>query len=365
MKNKKIAFYIGSLTKGGAERVITGLAEYFYAKGYQVWMITKFRADIEYTLSEGITRVIADLTKEEEKGRISNFFNRTLKLRKIIKDIHPDVVVSFIGKSNLRAIAATRGMGIPAVVSVRSNPAREIGSGWRRLFTFFMFGMAEGIVLQTTEAQAFFPKFIQKKTIVLQNSLNPEFIRPAYNGEKRKDIVSVGRIDTNKNQKMLIEAFAPLAKDFPDWNIVLYGDGEARISLEEQVKVLGLEERVLFKGVQTDIADKIEGSSIFVLSSKQEGMPNALIEAMVLGLAVISTDCPCGGPRDLIVPEENGLLVPVDDTMALTVALKRLMSDDELRDTISHNAARLKDKVLPENINAQWEDYLKKISMKD
>lgn len=362
MKNKKIAFYIGSLNKGGAERVITNLAEYFYSKGYQVWMITKFRAEVEYTLSEGITRIIADLTKEEEKGRIQNFFNRTLKLRKIIKEICPDVVVSFIGKSNLRTIAATRGTGIPAVVSVRSNPAREIGSGWKRLLTFLMFGMAEGVVLQTTEAKAFFPKWIQKKAIVLQNSLNPEFVRPAYTGEKRKEIVSVGRIDNNKNQKMIIEAFAPLAEEFPEWNVVLYGDGDARNSLEERVRTLGLEERIFFKGVQSDIPEKIEGASIFVLSSKQEGMPNALIEAMVLGLAVVSTDCPCGGPRDLIKPGVNGLLIPVDDTMALVDALRRLMEDKDLCDKIAHNAKKLKENVLPEYINAQWKMYLSKCS---
>ena len=358
MKNKKIAFYIGSLTKGGAERVITNLAEYFYSKGYQVWMITKFRAETEYSLSEGIVRIIADLTKEEEKGRIRNFFNRTLKLRKIIKEIHPDVVVSFIGKSNLRTIAATRGTGIPAVVSVRSNPTREIGSGWKRLFTFLLFGMAEGVVLQTTEAKEFFPKWIQKKAIVLQNSLNPEFIRPAYTGVKRKEIVSVGRIDHNKNQKMLIETFAPLAEEFPEWNVVLYGDGDAKKGLEERVRTLGLEERILFQGVQSNIPEKIEGASIFALTSKQEGMPNALIEAMVLGIAVVSTDCPCGGPRDLITQNENGILIPPDDTKALTDALKLLMTDDNMRQRLGRNAMQLKERVLPENINAQWETYI-------
>jgi len=225
-----------------------------------------------------------------------------------------------------------------------------------------MLGMVEGVVLQTTEAKEFFPKWIQKKAIVLQNSLNPEFVRPVYMGEKRKDIVSVGRIDNNKNQKMLVEAFALLEKDFPEWKVILYGDGEARKSLEERVKELGLEERVLFKGVQSNIPEKIEGASIFVLSSKQEGMPNALIEAMVLGLAVVSTDCPCGGPRDLIDPGKNGLLVPVDDTIALSNAIRHLMENEELRNCISCNAIQLKEKVLPDNVNMLWENYLKEVS---
>lgn len=364
MKNKKIAFYIGSLNKGGAERVITNLAEYFYAKGYQVFMITKFRAKEEYPLCPGITRIIADLTKEEEKGRIRNFFNRTLKLRRIIKKISPDVVVSFIGKSNLRTIAATRGTGIPAVVSVRSNPAREIGTGWKRILTFLLFGMAEGVVLQTTEAKDFFPEYIKKKAIVLQNSLNPEFIRPVYKGEKQKEIVSVGRMDANKNQRMLIEAFAPLAKEFPEWKVSLYGDGSAREELESRVAELGLTEHIFFKGLQSEIARKIETASIFVLTSKQEGMPNALIEAMVLGIPAISTDCPCGGPRDLIVPGENGILIPVDDAEALTDSLRRLMREDALREKLAKNAALLIEKVRPEYINGQWEEYLTKVSGK-
>lgn len=360
MNNKRIAFYLGSLTKGGAERVVTNLAEYFKAKGYEVFVITKLRAENEYTLSDGITRIIADITKEEEKGRIQNLFLRIAKLRRIFKEIQPDVVASFIGKNNLMSIAATRGTGIPVAVSVRSNPAREIGDGFKRKLYFAMFYLAEGVVLQTTEAKEFFPKSIQKKAIVLQNSLNPEFLRPPYTGEKRKEIVTVGRIDKNKNQHMMVEAFAPLAKDFPEWTMVFYGDGEERVNLEERVLELGLADRIIFKGTQSNIPEKIEGSSIFVLPSRQEGMPNALIEAMVLGLAVISTDCPCGGPRDLITQEENGILIPVDDTQELTSELKRLMEEEKLREKLGRKAIFLKDKVMPENINAQWEEYLKK-----
>lgn len=363
MKNKKIAFYIGSLNKGGAERVITNLADYFNGSGYDVTVITKFIAPVEYTLSGGIKRIVADITKEEEKGRILNLFLRIRKLRRIIKEVHPDVLVSFIGKSNLMCIAATRGTGIPVVVSVRSNPAREIGSGWKRKLTFAMFKMAEGIVLQTSEAKEFFPEKIRKKAIVLQNSLNPEFIRLPYEGMRRKEIITVGRIDKNKNQRMMIEAFLPLAQEFPEWNMVLYGDGEERVPLENRVNELGLRERIIFKGVQENIPGKIEGASIFVLPSKQEGMPNALIEAMVLGLAVISTDCPCGGPRDLIVPDENGILIPVDDTKALTKELRRLMTDDEMRKRLSKNAVLIVDKVAPERINKQWEEYLTAVSL--
>lgn len=364
MKKKKIVFYIGSLTKGGAERVVTNLAEYFYEKGYEVFVLTKLRAATEYSLSEGIHRMIADITKEEEKGRVQNLFLRIAKLRRLIKEINPAVVVSFIGKNNLMSVVATRGTGIPVAVSVRSNPAREIGDGWKKKLTFLTFKMAEGVILQTNEAKEFFPKSVRNKAVILQNPLNPAFVRPAYMGEKRKEIVTVGRIDENKNQKMMIEAFASLAEKYPDWKMLFYGDGPMRSDLEQRVHELGLEEQIIFKGIQENIPEKIEGASVFVLPSKQEGMPNALIEAMVLGLAVVSTDCPCGGPRDLIVPDENGILIPVDDVESLTTMLERLMKDEELRKKLSATAAKIRERVLPENVNKEWEEYLKGISKK-
>lgn len=362
MKKKKIVFYIGSLTKGGAERVVTNLAEYFYEKGYEVFVLTKLRAATEYSLSEGIHRMIADITKEEEKGRVQNLFLRIAKLRRLIKEINPAVVVSFIGKNNLMSVVATRGTGIPVAVSVRSNPAREIGGGWKRKLTFLIFNMAEGVILQTNEAREFFPNIIRKKAVILPNSLNPDFIRTPYDGERRKEIVTVGRIDENKNQKMMIEAFAPLAPKYMDWQMIFYGDGPMRFDLERRVCELGLEEQIIFKGIKENIPERIEGASVFVLPSKQEGMPNALIEAMVLGLAVVSTDCPCGGPRDLIIPEENGILVPVDDVEALSEMLERLMKDEGLRKKFSVEAMKIKERVLPENVNQQWEEYLTEIS---
>lgn len=359
--DKKIVFYLGSLYKGGAERVVTNLAAYFNERGCRVTVVTKLKESVEYSLPAGVERVLADITKEEEKGRLYNLLLRIKKLRRILVDINPDIVVSFIGKNNLMSIAATRGTGIPVVVSVRSDPAREIGNGIKKALTFFMFQLADGLVLQTTQALKFFPRRIQKKAIILQNSINPQFVRTAYDGERRKEIVSVGRIDSNKNQIMLIEAFAQLAKEFAEWNVVFYGEGPQRIQCEDRVKELNLEDRILFKGVCEDIPEKIEGASVFVLPSKQEGMPNALIEAMVLGLAVISTDCPCGGPRDLIVAGENGILVPVDDIDELRKALYQLMKEETIREEMGRNARALIDRVRPEYINMGWENYLKSV----
>ena len=364
MKNNKktIAFYIGSLDKGGAERVIANLAEYFFSQGYHVYVVTKFKAADEYSLSPGIERVIADITKEEEGSfRIGNLYARIKKLRSTWKTINPDVIVSFIRKNNIMALASSRFLGIPVVVSVRSDPKRELSGKVMKQLSFFLFRFAKGIVLQTNQAKEFFPAYLQKKAIILPNSINPAFLNVEKSTEKRKEIAAVGRLDSNKNQRMLIEAFADIAKEYPDWCVRLYGNGEAADSLIKLVQEKGLEQQIFFMGQVSSVQEKIKGVSIFVLPSKCEGMPNALIEAMALGIAPISTDCPCGGPADLIENGKNGILISVDDRAGLTDALKRMMDDEEYREQLAAEAGKITEKLHPDIVNGMWREYLESI----
>lgn len=368
VKNKKrIAFYIGSLCIGGAERVISNLAEYFYQEGYEVYMVTKLKEDIEYELRPEIPRIIADITSDEETGsRIGNLKARIDKLTRIWEEVKPDIIVSFIRKNNLMALVSARPLKIPVVVSVRSAPARELSGMGMKQLTFAMFRMAAGVVLQTREAKEFFPKYIQKKSIVLANSINPGFLNAMENIDtsiaREKQIITVGRIDDNKNQKMLVEAFGTIANKYPDWTLELCGDGSGRKLLEARVAELGLTGRINFNGDVSDVPARLAKASIFVLPSKVEGMPNALIEAMVMGCACISTDCPCGGPRDLINEDEsNGILIPVDDVNALTVSLERLINSEDTRAKMGAEATKLIDKLHPDQVNRQWKEYIESI----
>lgn len=361
MENRKtkIAFYIGSLDKGGAERVIANLAEYFYSQNYEVYVVTKLKEKDEYTLSSGITRIIADITAEEEtNSRIGNLYARIRKLRKIWKEMKPDVIVSFIRKNNVMAIVSSRFLNIPVVVSVRSDPKRELQGKVMKLLSLFLFHFADGIVLQTKQARDFFPKSLQKKAVILPNSINPAFLNVQNKVEKQKEIVAVGRIDKNKNQRMLVEAFLEIANDYPDWCVRLYGDGEESLKLKELVKKVGMEKQVFFMGQVSNVAEEVCKASIFVLPSKCEGMPNALIEAMTLGTAVISTDCPCGGPADLIQNGENGILIGVDDKNALKEALIKVINDEKYRYKLASNASRIIEKLHPDIVNGQWKEYL-------
>ncbi len=393
---KHIAMYIGSLVKGGAERVMCNLAEYFYSQGYIVTFVTTYLGQEEYEVphatwhreptegcleltvldpndhehkvwiddnADGIKRVFTALPLNDRSGRIANFIKREKILKDTWKQLHPDVILSFLGKNNIMAIKSARGLGIPVVVSVRSNPSREYGTKSLNLSMRHYFKKAAGVVVQTTEAAEYFDSRVRTK--ILPNSIHPDFINRSVVPfeERAKEIVTVGRLDDNKNQILLINAFKELEKDFPDYRVVIYGDGEKRKEFESKAP-----ESVTFMGRVSDVPDRIAGSEVFVLTSRQEGYPNALIEAMSLGLVCISTDCPCGGPRDLIRSGDNGLLIPMasDEEMVkeLSDALRRVLTDRKLAEEMSQNALKVRDEYNPDIINGQWKDYLEGVMNK-
>ena len=224
------------------------------------------------------------------------------------------------------------------------------------------FGLASGVIVQSNGARDRFPSYIQKKCTILPNSMNPSFIRERYQGEKEKRVVMVARFHENKNHAMVMEAFKlATEKDHRDYSLVFYGDGPERKKLQHLAASLGIDDRVIFRGNVTHVAEHIEKAMIFVLASDHEGMPNSLIEAMAVGLACISTDCPCGGPRDLIEDGVNGILVPVRDRDAIARQIRRLIEDDELRERLGRNAVKIQEKFAPDVANAKWKEYFDRI----
>ena len=404
---KHIAMYIGSLQKGGAERVMVNLAQYFCSEGYRVTFVTTYLAVTEYEVPHAawkvlrigsetgsdseaasgsdicsvltvdgepaqvslhggckagepeIDRVFSAVAQEEAGGRLNGFQKRCDRLRSIWTSLHPDLILSFSGKNNVMAIMTSFGLGIPVVVSVRSNPSREYAQRLLRMAMLSTFRHAAGVVLQTNGAMAYFPRAIQERAVILPNSIHPAFMRTPFAGKERdKNIVSVGRLDENKNQALLIRAFAKVTGEHPMYQMILYGDGPSRHALEQLSAELHVEKKVQFAGIVDNIPEKISRSGIFVLSSDQEGMPNALIEAMSLGIPCISTDCPCGGPRDLIQDRENGLLTPVRNVDKMAESLRYLMEDPARAFQMGQKAALVQKEYSPEKINARWKSYL-------
>ncbi len=361
-KKMHIAMSIGSLTKGGAERVMVNLAEYFASKGHQVTIVTQYRRENEYTISPQIKRVISDIEGEEISGsRLVNFKRRFLKLRRIWKEEKPDLILSFIGKNNMMAILTSAGLSIPVAVSVRGEPGEEYYNNFLRLGAKVLFGFADGVILQTRRCFDFFPKRVKKRAVILHNPVSSTFFRERYEGEREKTIVAVGRVDGNKNHEMLIRAFAEIAGEFPGYQVIIYGEGPERERLLKLVDEVGMTGKISLPGSIDNVSDAIYKSEIFVLTSNTEGVPNTLIEAMLMGLCALSTDCPCGGPADLIRHGENGLLFPVGDTLALKEQLRLVLTDKDFAERLGKNATEIKEVFATDKVYGEWESYFNKL----
>lgn len=355
----KIIFYINNLGKGGTQRVIVNFAEYLQKKEYFVTIVTTAKIANEFSISDKIQRIYSDIEPDEVSGnRVKNFILRTKKLRKIWIKEEPDLIISFIGKNNFMVLITALGLKIPIITSVRGEPREEYYNAFLRFLSKTLLGISKGLILQTEDAKKFFPRWIQKKSVILDNPLNPDFIDEYYEGTRKNEIVSVGRMDRNKNHKLIIDAFCKIAGEFPEIHLILYGDGEEREGLIEYVKKTKYQEQIFLPGMIRNVKKRIEKSKIFVLSSNTEGMPNSLMEALALGIPCISTDCPCGGPSALMRGKENGILVPVGDVDSMAEAMKRLLADESLREKYSRNAHKISEELHPEKINRRWEAYL-------
>lgn len=359
MKTRKIMFYISSLAKAGAQRVLLNLAESLLEKGHEVFIVTTSVVEDEYPLPKGAVRIISDILEEEiTSSRIKNIKKRIGKLRNIWKKEQPDVIVAFIGKNNFMALLTAWGLAIPVITSVRGDPKEEYYNRITRFLSKSLMGKSSGIILQTEDAKKYFPKWIQKKAVILGNPLNMDFVDDYYTGEREDKIVSVGRIDANKNQKLIIDAFYQIAEQFPETKLIIYGNGEEREKLLEYVKKNPYQDQIFLPGAVDDVKTHIQKAKLFVLSSNTEGLPNALMEALALGIPCVSTDCPCGGPKLLMEGKENGILVPVGDAEKMAKAMKQILENEEAWHKYSQNAYTIGNLLHPEKVNVEWENYL-------
>ena len=359
MNSKKVVFYISSLAKGGAQRVILNLTESLLSKGYRVVLVTTSQVENEYELPQKAKRIISDIQGNEiSSGRIRNLRNRFKKLRNIWKKEQPDIIISFIGKNNFMAILTALGLKIPVLVSVRGEPREEYYNNFLRFLARYLFRLATGIILQTNQSKDFFPKKTLEKAVVLPNPLNPVFLEELSEKPKEKKIVLVGRIDGNKNPKLAVEAFSRIYTNFPEYRMEIWGEGEDFQKVSDFIKELGMEDRIKLCGATNRVKEKLETAELYILPSNTEGMPNSLMEAMALGIAVISTDCPCGGPAELITSGEDGILVPVKDVEAMVKAMEDVLNKREFREQLGINALKIRERLHPDKVNAAWEEYL-------
>lgn len=354
---RKIVFYINILDFGGAERVISNLANTFSNNGDKVYLVTTYKVENEYETIEAVERIYLFEKKPSESFIVKNY-KCVRKLRKIIIEKSPDLVVSFMAEPNFRALFATFGINTKNVLSVRNDPNKEY-PGKLGLLAKIIFAFADGIVFQTSDAKEWFPMRIQKKSKVIFNQVDEKFYIE-YGNDSKSNIVSVGRMTEQKNFKNLIEAYSLISSQISE-DLFIYGEGPLKEEIEKYIFDKKLVGRVHLMGTSKSLDLELEKYRVFVLSSDYEGMPNCLMEAMAKGLACIATDCPCGGPRELFGECNKSYLVKTNDSIELAKVLNQLLTNNEM--LISNVEGMKKQSLLfrPQIIFSEWDNYFEKI----
>lgn len=364
----KICFYVPSFDNGGAERVIANLSKTLVKNGHNVSIITIYATSgTDYETDELIQRHVlyndtsCDLVAPQTLAeKFRNYFPAFLKFFRTLKKDHPDVLISFLAIPNLHSAISAHIQKVKLIVSVRNDPIKEYKNGFLLHMADFLFRHADGCVFQTQEAKQNFSIAVQEKSKIIFNPINDVFFHQVYQ-PAHNHIVTCGRLVAQKNQKMLIAAFYNAHQLHPSLQLHIYGVGPLEEELKRQILTLHLEKSVFLMGRSSNVPEILSGADLFVLSSDFEGMPNALMEAMAVGVPCISTDCPCGGPRTLLEDGKSGILVPVGDEQAMAQAIITLLENPKLRDMYGRNAKALAANFTQEKICRQWMSYINEI----
>lgn len=349
-----VLFIAANLNSGGAERVMSLLANQFIENGYEVGFVF-LKKDIRfYPLPQNVIIKVA----EKECGSDS-LIKKLLWMRKHIKQNKPDVIFAFRIAVYCATLLSLLGVKVPVIASERNDP-RFNSLAWK-VIQAVLLPLAKHLVVQTQQIKNYFPKFIQKKTTVIINPVREDVFYENANGSSKKEnrIISVARLDSQKNQQMMIRAFAKIAEEYSDWHLVIFGEGPLRTTLESLISSLKLQGRVLLPGRTELVIDELRKSKLFCFSSDFEGLSNSMIEALCVGLPIVTTNV--SGTEDIIVDGENGFIVPVNDENAMAHSLRGLMADEQLMKKMGEQNRQKAHLFSIESIYAQWEKLIQSV----
>lgn len=352
----RILFYINAINGGGAERVMVNLANRFSKEpGNNVTLVTSFRDKWEYQVFDSVDRISLESGKIKQ-SRLRRNISRIIGLRRIIEQKKPDLVVSFMAEPNYRAIIATLFLKVKTIISVRNDPNQEYHGKINTMLAKWLLPFADGCVFQTMEAMNWFPNRLKKKSKIILNAVKDDFFAFTRT-PNRFEVVSCGRLQPQKNHAMLIEAFTLVNQAYPGAVLKIYGSGQLHSELEKKIHELGMKDSIKLMGSTEDVPQALRSADLFVLSSDYEGMPNALMEALAMGIPSVSTDCPCGGPQALIKNGVNGFLVPVGDVEAMAEKIIEVLSDKDGMDEVGRQAKIQAESFRSEAIYQAWKSY--------
>lgn len=353
----KLTIVTKNMGSGGSERVIAQLVNYASQKQIAVDLILIDDRPIFYTLSPAVNVHIIG------KKSGNPLLDKVLRYREVcqlIKDISPNAVLSMPEEIGIYVIGALLGTKIPVFVSERNDPRTMPYKKATRVLRKLLYPFADGYIFQTKQAASFFSRRIQAKGVVLPNPLDLSRIPEPYSEERSKVIVAAGRLNKQKNFPLLIDAFSEFYKTHSDYRLIVYGEGNLRESLTQYAQSKLPESVFSFPGEERALLERMRDASLFVLSSDYEGMPNVLIEAMACGLPCVSTRCPSGGPEELIEPNVNGLLAPVNDAKALSQAISFMIDHPEEAASMGQKATSVRERLNAEVVCQRWLTYLLK-----
>lgn len=353
----KIMFAIGQLSNGGAERVVSLLANSL-SNNNDVCIVMLIKNEIVYDITETVE---VKYCEANSNNRLLRIINRLHGLNKYISQWKPDCIVSFTTEINIYSLFSKH-RHIPIIISERNDPYNDPPSYLTRRIRDKVYRKANYFVFQTEDAKKYFDSIIVGKAVVIPNPVSDNLLDARYITKKKK-IVTVSRLYKQKNIGMLINAFAKIVQTHPEYSLEVYGDGPLKEELEDMCESLKVSDKVHFEGFCKDVHDRISNAELFVLSSDYEGMSNAMLEAIAMGIPTICTDCPIGGARMVIRNYQNGILVPVNDVNVLADEMTGLIENPNLQHSISENGFKLRYEMSTEKIVNKWQDFILQVYM--
>lgn len=358
----RLAIVQAGLGTGGTERVVSLLAADRCKRGDEIHILAFVHEDEEsyFPLHPQVT---VHKIAQRHVGAFGNigFFSTLARLRALRSELRllkPDMVLSFLTKINIMCLLATTGLGMRVVVSERNNPQVQKQHILWRFLSPLVLGRADRLVMQTEAIASTLPPRLRKKAIVIGNPCDQIALGTEPNGSRL--VVAVGRLVAQKDFDTFVAAFARIADLFPDWKAVIFGEGTERSTLQQKIDALGMSERICLPGITNHAGEWVQCASIFVLSSRYEGFPNVLIEAMAAGVPVISTDCDYG-PGEIVEPGVSGLLVPIGGVSELAEAMAHMMREDAVRETMGRAARDAVARFSSEAIMGKWNSALSEL----
>lgn len=360
---KKLMFVTRSLSGGGAERVISNLANHFSMNGYDVTLVCLDKQDIRYAVSPHLRLIELTERKLEENIFTRIYYSLTtfFKLLRVIREEQPYCCISFMTSVNVWTGICCILLNKKYIVSERTSPFYTIKklNKLHQWIVYHIYRKAKAVVSPSQRMSNSFSliKHYSKlrNFVAIYNPVNT-FIQPTMESVyPRSFILSVGRLDPCKGFDVLIEAFSQLSP-YPI-DLLISGVGEEKTLLEQKIKAYNLQSRIKFIGFKSNLQDYYSQAKIFVMASRVEGYPNALVEALSLGCSVVATDCEFG-PSEIVENGVNGFLVQVDDSKELASAIETLIKDDSLRIKFSQNAKRINKTNSLESIADQWNNLI-------